>query len=227
MIDEFLRLYEHSVPVQKVDGSSEEVWAYGAKLGNTVRLADTKRSLDVLPLQEWLYSFFQVAPKFWMVPCETPAGKIFGFVFRSLEGKEYRLVSSPNSPQMLFGFGAFGTFAGHKSGYSRGIPVILTEGAKDCIFIQQAYRYTLALLSTSFSREVRQVICAMTDKVILALDNDPGGARRTEEIRAQLSSEGIRTATLTPQYKDWGQYFTRTFDKKAFNDNLRFVLGKL
>jgi 5S rRNA maturation endonuclease (ribonuclease M5) len=106
----------------------------------------------------------------------------------------------------MFGFHEFGD-------YELGKPIILTEGTKDALVLQQVYPWTLAILSSGISLEGMQIVKHLTQKVILAFDNDVDkkknvGADNAKLFEKKLQEINVRVKIMTPDsnYGDYGAY---------------------
>lgn len=221
MLADFVELYKALPSIAKMKPSeSPEFLAFRRKRGLPVKIGSVKKFLEKIPHDEAYYSFFQSAPIFWMVPCDTPTGKVYGFVLRSYHGKVYRVLSSPGSIQVVFGFGGF-------ERYKRDYPILVTEGTKDCIYLQTIYRFSLALLSTSLSNEIVKLLRSLTDRVIVAMDNDTMGRKRSGEMVEKLAAAGIRAVELCPRLEDLGDYFVNDNYKQQLMEQLKVLLKKL
>lgn len=201
MLEEFVKLYEVSPKIGELkDLGTEEYRAFKVKGGNPVAVTSVEKYLDFIPRYESFYPFFQETRLFWMVPCDTPEGKIMGFVLRGVKKKEYRVYANRGTPQLVFGFHGFQNF-------KRGNPLVLVEGAKEQLYVGQFYPYVLALLTSGVSEELLQVLTALTDRFVLGLDNDESGRRQSAFLKKELMRRKKQVVEVTPTKKDWGQYF--------------------
>lgn len=201
MLEEFEGLYEVSPKMERVKSQNTQEWkAFVTKSGRPVALTSIKTYLEKVPRYESFYPFFQECPILWMIPCDGPDGTILGFVLRGLRAKEYRTFAERDTPQLVFGFHRFGD-------YPLGRPIVLVEGVKDQLALARVYPYVLALLTSSVSSELIQILSLLTRKVILALDNDEVGRKQTLRVRKELITAGFQVQECFPLKKDWGDYF--------------------
>lgn len=198
-MDGWLSLY-HALPnVENFRGTSEETFVFSRKPGLPVKVGSTKRHLLKIPYDEKYFMFFQENPVWFMLPVALPGGKIIGFLLRPFHhkaGPKYILISATHK-QLVFGLENF-------SDYTKDSPIILVEGSKDQIVVGSCYPFTLALLGTRISPPLLDLIATMTDKVVLALDNDEQGYKATGKLSKAIENRGIKVKIITPVEKDWG-----------------------
>jgi len=222
MIRQFLEMYSHGVSIKEMKPlETEEYKAFISKRGWDVRIVSSVKHLEWLPHEESYYNYFNNNKIFWMIPIDFPDGSIGGFVLRSYMGKDYSLYNGGVAGQVLYGWHDFGEFR-------RGNPIILVEGVKDREFIAGYYPYVLACLSSGPSGGSIELLRGLTDKIILAFDNDDTGKEQTIRVAKRMSELGCTVMSITPKYvKDWGAYYMRTGMGRLLQIDLLEVLPKL
>ena len=135
---------------------------------------EIKNSLKHMQSLRSFHKFFQDNRYFWMIPIATLSKKIVGFVLRSYEGKKsYRTVYDySNKIAPMFGWESFESF-------NLDSPIILCEGVKDAIYLQQYYPFVLSLNTSNITSLNLEIIKNLSDKVILCYDNDDVGEKST------------------------------------------------
>lgn len=223
MINEFELIMENAPKITKMKSlGSEEFVAFSSKKGIEVRLASSEKHLEFLPHIEFLYSFFQNNKIFWIIPCASPRGRIYGYVLRSFMGKEYRSVANNGAPQLLFGWEDF------DDKFRYGVPIVLREGIKDALFVKTIYPYALAFLSSDVSEDTLNYLCLITDKFVLALDSDSSGEKHRKKLKDSLHRRKCQATDMFPKEKDFGQYFVnRNFYDRYFKQQFFLAVQKL
>jgi DNA primase len=74
-------------------------------------------------------------------------------------------------------------------------PIVICEGSKDCIFMKQFYPYVLSINTSSMGLNA-QVLLNLTNKFILAYDNDKAGQEGIERDKRILRSYGSQVTSL-------------------------------
>lgn len=204
-----LNLYHNLVPIQKLKRQpTEEYLAFSAIKGPPPVLGDFNTHARFID-QDLISFDFDSNPIFWMIPLSTPSEQIYGFVFKSFAKKYFRSWRVPSPLGPAFGFSQFGDYQFDK-------PIILTEGIKDAAWVQLFYPYVLAGLTSAISKTIVQFVSSVTNKVVLALDNDDAGDTATEALRAAFRKSGVKVLVLKPIRKDFGNYFGSETLKERF-----------
>lgn len=187
------RLYVSAPSVrrfQPFDG--EEYLAFSAVERLEPVLADCYLHFERMPITDRVfYDWWQENPVFWVVPCGTVSGNAMGYVVRGIDKHSYRMVKDPDAPQLLYGFQDFG-------GFVTGNPIVLCEGVKDAIYVKKMYPYTLALLGCGLMDNAVEILRRLTTRVVLALDNDSGGAKGGPGVAGAVGPRGIRGLKRNP-----------------------------
>ena len=92
----------------------------------------------------------------------------------------------------MFGFNkAFKSFDNYKTCP----PIVICEGSKDCIFLKQFYPYTVSINTSSMGLNT-QVLINLTNKFVLAYDNDKAGQDGIYRDKKILRSLGAQVVSL-------------------------------
>ena len=104
---------------------------------------------------------------------------------------------SVNSDKRFLKFGEFSAlFYGLgclKEDFKYGTPIIITEGNLDCDYIKTIYPNALATLTSTLTTSQITILTHLTNKIILAFDNDEAGERGFYSSRKKLKD--IATVT--------------------------------
>ena len=79
------------------------------------------------------------------------------------------------------------------------MPILVCEGAKDAIVLKKMYPYTVSCNTSSLGINTH-ILANITDKVLLAYDNDPTGAEKIKQDKKTLVKLGCSVDSL--QYAD-------------------------
>lgn len=167
------------------------------KTGLPARRAIYGKSPSLAKLLPEAYSqFFERYREIYIVPLDDFAGNIFGFLFRAVEEKAFRV--QPGAAAVFYGLQDFKGFSFDKS-------IVMVEGIKDAeAFKRFNYPYTLAILSSSLSKVQWEVIKRMTKRPVYIGDNDFFGRLHTNRMRREFNFEGY-----IPPEKDLGVLWER------------------
>ena len=132
-----------------------------------------------------------------MIPVTTIKETIVGFILRGVTNSDYSTVSrefsdSSKRVPLMFGFNKkFESFDNHETCP----PIVLCEGSKDCIFLKQFYPYTLAINTSSMGLNA-QVLINLSNKFVLAYDNDKAGQGGIQRDKKTFRSLGAQVVSL-------------------------------
>lgn len=219
--DAFCRLYENAITVrdgkymfQDVEYSlnkDEEVIAFSSTDGSPIKLVSPFIHDEYMPIHRPFFDFYSNNSWFWMIPCEIPGGNVTGFVLRTYvkndgsvgKKSKYNLFQVGGTMPIVFGLHRF-------DGFSPDMPIVLTEGVKDALFLKRFYPYVLAVLTNSVSEYLCDFISRMTSKVVIAFDVDAGGRKNTKKVIDRFSKLGVTCTRpyTTYKVKDWGNFFS-------------------
>lgn len=110
--------------------------------------------------------------------------------------------------------------------FKRGDPIFLVEGPKDCEAFQVYFKgyHCLSLMTSSLTMAQQLVLRALTDKVVLCLDNDDVGHKSTDRFFKKFGSMfDTYQIDFPPGVKDFGDLITlyrknKESFKKAYKD---------
>jgi DNA primase len=143
-----------------------------------------------------------------MVPINDKSGRVVGFTARVLP-----YDNNPNRPKYLnssqsLWFNKSELWYGwyeHSMAIRQKKQVIIVEGNMDVIVANQyGLDYTLASQGTSFTVEQLQLLKRLTNKILLAFDNDTAGIISGQKFYRQATAMGfeIQKLVIDKQFKD-------------------------
>ena len=132
-----------------------------------------------------------------MIPVTTIRETIVGFILRGVLRSDYSTVSrefneGENKVPLMFGFDkSFEEFEKKNVCY----PIVVCEGSKDCLFLKRMYPYTVSINTSSMGLNV-YVLINLSNKFILAYDNDEAGQEGMEKDKKILRKLGAQVVSL-------------------------------
>lgn len=110
--------------------------------------------------------------------------RIYSITCRNIQGKKQFLKIGDVS-HTLYNLGNL------PQDFRYGTPLVLVEGNLDCDSMKQIYPYTVASLTSTLSTNQIQLISSLTNKVIIAYDNDEAGQTGFYSTRKKLTNLGV------------------------------------
>lgn len=209
-LNDYLELYNSLPKIDKLNPKSnllinnKDYYQLQLKNGNKPALCIVPKYLEHIPLNKKYYSYVNTNPIFWMIPVDTISNKICGFLLKGFKLKNYSWIHYAEI-SLLFGFEDF-------KDYQKGTPIIICEGWRDCLYIKQFYKYSLAINTASLNNGTVELLSHLTNKILLILDNDETGRIMTKENTKKLNSKYVVVESVQPKLKDLGEYFTAPLD---------------
>ena len=146
---------------------------------------------------------------FYAIPVQSPNGTIVGFIYRTILDKTYASIYRPfvdSSKKVPYMFGFFEDFKNFNR-HTTCMPILVCEGAKDAIVLKKIYPYTLSCNTSSLGINT-YVLANITDKILLAYDNDATGESQIKKDKKTLVSLGcsVDTVKYDEGFKDAADY---------------------
>lgn len=168
--------------------------------------------------------FINSNPFFYMIPVKTVKETITGFIVRGVTRSDYNTVSREFSnfeKQVPLMYGFDSTFA-KLDGYKRSYPIVVCEGCKDCLMLKRFYPYVVANNTSSMGLNA-VILRNITDKFLLAYDNDKAGQEGIEKDKKTLLSSGayVQTLQLDEGFKDCADYIKDNTKMKELSSQLK------
>ena len=234
--EQYIRLYESGTSLSKLslptkDQSTLDTFQVFKSSKVDVRIIDRDKNLDLILGLVSISNFVKDTANyshrfFYMVPLQTPKGTIVGFILRTVFGKLYHTVSrnfSDSSKQVPIMFGWYKDFLNYNSKY----PIVVCEGAKDCITLKKIYPYVLSNNTSSLGLNL-EIVKPLTKYFVLIYDNDETGLPSMTRDRRNIfyNSDCIVSTMHTPDgYKDTAELFRK--DLPAFKSFGRKLLNNI
>jgi 5S rRNA maturation endonuclease (ribonuclease M5) len=171
---------------------------------------------------------------FYSIPVQTPSGDYVGFIYRALFGHDYASIYRPfenKVKRVPYMFGFFNDFQNYDR-HTSCMPIVVCEGVKDAIVLKKFYPYVLSN-NTSALRLNANVISNITDKVILAYDNDETGKKEAPKDKKKLAMLGCSVDILKYDdckddgLKDAGEYINHPKKLKQLRTQLKLRIKGL
>lgn len=216
-------LYRNLPPVQGYDDSKFDIklnsnkycdWAvkFGLRNYRVGTVTDFYRLELFHSVSKYLRDFINDNGVF-LIIFNTLADKPISCVFRSLGGKEFIDLSLFPCP---YGLDLF------EDSFTYGNTVIVTEGIYDADVLRSLYRNTLAIMTSSVSVMMGEVLGTVSDHFILCFDSDSAGERGKEVSEKRLkrinSHSVVETLPIFSGDKDIGELEDKIFFKKISED---------
>lgn len=124
---------------------------------------------------------------------------VYSITFRNINGPK-QFIKMGQTSHLFYNMGNL------PEDFVYGTPIILVEGNMDCDSISQIYPYTLATLTNSLSLNQLQLLSHLTNKVIVAYDNDEAGNKGYWSVYNSLTKIDfiVKRFRHSHQLKDFG-----------------------
>ena len=132
-----------------------------------------------------------------MIPVTTVKETIVGFILRGVLKSDYATISrefSENGKRVPLMFGFNKKFESFEN-YGTCPPIVICEGSKDCIFLKQFYPFTVAINTSSMGLNA-QVLINLSNKFVLAYDNDKAGQEGIKRDKRTLRNLGAQVVSI-------------------------------
>lgn len=196
-IRDYIELYNKGIGLDRIKPLKNQTYRLFKASGLDIRIVHRKKFFENPTAFKKIKYFVEDNEYFYMIPVTTVNETIVGFILRGVLNKKYSTVSRDfddtfKKVPLMFGFNKkFKNFENHDKCY----PIVICEGSKDCIFLKQFYPYVLAVNTSSMGINA-QVLINLSDKFILAYDNDTAGQDGIERDKKILRSLGAQVTNL-------------------------------
>ena len=196
-IEDYLSLYERGLQLNQIRPLSNQTYKILGACGLDIRIVHRKQIYSNVRAFEKIKHFVMENEYFYMIPVTTINETIVGFILRGVFNSNYSTVSREFTNNkvkvpLMFGFNKkFKQFEEHSVCY----PIVVCEGSKDCLFLRQFYPYTLAVNTSSMGVNA-QVLINISNKFVLAYDNDEAGQEGIYKDKKVLRELGAQVASL-------------------------------
>ena len=140
---------------------------------------------------------------------------VYSLTFRNITGKKQFLKLGGTS-HLFYDLGKL------PEDFKYGTPIVIVEGNIDCDVIKQLYPYALATLTNAMSLNQIRLLAHLTDKVILAYDNDEAGKQGYWNTYNTLTRYGFKVKRFehSNSLKDFGDLLDMKMTDKDNYDYL-------
>lgn len=204
----FVRLYEESTSIKCLKPLKNQTYKVLMSAKVDIRVIDRNDLFKFLTKPERTkLDHFTVDSSgrshryFYAIPVQAPNGNYVGFIYRTILDKSYASIYRPfndNTKKIPYLFGFFGDFKNFYR-HTTCMPILVCEGAKDAIVLKKMYPYTVSCNTSSLGINTH-ILANITDKVLLAYDNDSTGAEKIKQDKKTLVKLGCSVDSL--QYAD-------------------------
>lgn len=232
---DYVKLHERGYKIQDMKPLKNDTYKVFASATNIdIRVINRDASYDLLVKLPKLAHFttdkYGVSNKyFYSLPIQAPSGDYVGFVYRNLFSHDYASIYKPFTDKVKripYMFGFYKNFDDYDK-YTSCMPIVVCEGIKDALVLRKLYPYVLAN-NTSALRININILTNITDKIILAYDNDETGHKESKKDKRKLSQLGCSVDILKydDEFKDAGDYINHPEKLKLLKQQLKLrVLG--
>ena len=196
-IEDYIKLYEEGLKLDQIKPLKNQTYKIFKASGMDIRIVKRDKTYEDVEAFQKIKHFTVNNEYFYMIPVTTVKETIVGFILRGVLNSDYATVSrefseSSKRVPLMFGFNKkFESF----DNYETCPPIVICEGSKDCIFLKQFYPYTVAINTSSMGLNA-QVLINLSNKFILAYDNDKAGQDGIERDKRTLRSLGAQVTNL-------------------------------
>lgn len=196
-IEDYISLYEQGLKLDQIKPLKNQTYKIFKASGIDIRIVHRKKTYQNALAYQKIKHFTKNNEYFYMIPVTTIKETIVGFILRGVLKSDYSTVSREFSDYkkkvpLMFGFNKkFLKFEEHENCY----PIVVCEGSKDCIFLKQFYPYVVAINTSSMGLN-SQVLLNLTNKFVLAYDNDTAGQEGILRDKAILRRMGAQVTSL-------------------------------
>ena len=213
-IDDYIKLYNEGVSLDKIKPLSNQTYKLFKQSGEDIRIVHRSQTYANAAAFSKINHFMLSNDYFYMIPVTTVKGTIVGFIVRGVLRKDYGTVSRTFSSYekqvpLMYGFNKkFQEYEKEVEKRGKCLPIIVCEGSKDCLMLKQFYPYVLANNTSSMGINA-QVLRNISNKFLLAYDNDSSGQEGIKRDKKTLRNLGayVESLTLHDGFKDCADYF--------------------
>lgn len=229
-IQDYIDLYNHGLELSQIKPLSNQTYRIFKRSKVPIRIVHRSEVYKNPMAFEKIKHFTKNNEYFYMIPVTTIKETIVGFILRGVLNSDYSTVSREfdnieAKVPLLFGFDkSFETF--DKKG--KCFPIIICEGSKDCITLKNFYPYTVAVNTSSMGLSA-YVLINLSNKFVLAYDNDKAGADGIERDKKILRKLGAQVVSLDLDkgLKDCSDYLDNPEKIKKLAEEIKYKLHKV
>ena len=196
-IEDYIKLYEEGLKLSQIKPLKNQTYKIFKASRVDIRVVKRDKTYENAQAFQKIKHFTVNNEYFYMIPVTTVKETIVGFILRGVTRSDYSTVSrefseSSKRVPLMFGFNKnFESFDNH----SACPPIVICEGSKDCLFLKQFYPYTLAINTSSMGLNA-QVLINLSNKFVLAYDNDKAGQEGIDRYKRTFRNLGAQVTAL-------------------------------
>lgn len=196
-IEDYIKLYEEGLKLSQIKPLKNQTYKIFKASRVDIRVVKRDKTYENAQAFQKIKHFTVNNEYFYMIPVTTVKETIVGFILRGVTKSDYSTVSrefseSSKRVPLMFGFNKnFESFDNHKTCP----PIVICEGSKDCLFLKQFYPYTLAINTSSMGLNA-QVLINLSNKFVLAYDNDKAGQEGIDRDKRTFRNLGAQVTAL-------------------------------
>lgn len=229
-IEDYIALYEQGLKLDHIKPLKNQTYKIFRASGLDIRIVHRKEVYKNPLAYGKIKYFIKDNEYFYMVPVTTINETLVGFILRGVFQSNYSTISrefkdSKKKIPLMFGFNkSFRDFDSHDVC----CPIVVCEGSKDCIFLKQFYPYVVAVNTSSMGLNA-QVLINITNKFVLAYDNDKAGQEGIERDKHILRGLGAQVTSLEldKNVKDCSDYINYPEKVKELREELKYKLQRV
>ena len=196
-IEDYIKLYKEGLKLSQIKPLKNQTYKIFKASRVDIRVVKRDKTYENAQAFQKIKHFTVNNEYFYMIPVTTVKETIVGFILRGVTKSDYSTVSrefseSSKRVPLMFGFNKnFESFDNH----STCPPIVICEGSKDCLFLKQFYPYTLAINTRSMGLNA-QVLINLSNKFVLAYDNDKAGQEGIDRDKRTFRNLGAQVTAL-------------------------------
>ena len=233
-ISKHIELHFTGKPVSSIKPMKNNTYKVFSKAKDDIRIIDRDANLVLLNYCPKMKKFTidkEVSHRyFYSIPINSPNGEYVGFIYRTVLGKTYSSVYRPfkdNTKKIPYLYGFFNDFQTYNR-HTTCMPIVVCEGVKDAIMMKKMYPYSVSCNGSRLGISAH-ILANITDKIILAYDNDKTGDDSKREDKKILSNLGCSVDVLNYDegFKDMADYVSHPQEMREIRNQLKLKLKGL
>ena len=237
-IQDYINLYNEGLKLTQIKPLKNQTYQIFKDSGLDIRIIHRDKTYENAMAFQKIKHFTVNNEYFYMIPVTTVKETIVGFILRGVLKSDYSTISrefNDNEKKVPLMFGFNKKFEKFDS-YEECPPIVVCEGSKDCIFLRKFYPYTVAVNTSSMGLNA-QILINLTNKFVLAYDNDGAGQEGIKRDKRVLRSLGAQVTSLElsnskdengkPLFKDCSDYNGHPDKIKDLKNELFYKIKKV
>lgn len=229
-IRDYIKLYENGYRLDQIKPLTNQTYQIFKNCGVDIRIVHRSAVYENAMAFTKIRYFIRDNEYFYMIPVTTVKETIVGFILRGVTRSDYSTVSREFNDAkfrvpLMFGFSKSFELLDEKD-YC--YPIIVCEGSKDCLFLKQFYPFVVANNTSSMGLNA-YVLVNLSNKFILAYDNDSAGQEGIEKDKKVLRSLGAQVVSLDlcKEVKDCADYTKFPEKLNSLKEEIRYKMKRV